>query len=222
MRFTRRRGELLSESRPSAPAPPPSPSTPPKGWPQPVDATDSRLHRRICMPRGPRWRWTPAAELNALWVRWKAGDTFDAMGQAFGCSLFTSYDLIRRSGGVPPCPRRRSPRVLSTLEREEISRALAGARGPGVAARDRAAARACAVDDQSRDSTAWRSDPLSRDHGRRPSVAAGASAQAVPPGDASPLVSRRRGEAAGRLGTAADRGLAREHLSHRADDARLA
>jgi IS30 family transposase len=76
------------------------------------------------MPRGPRWRWTPA-ELNALWVRWKAGDTFDAMGQAFGCSLFTSYDLIRRSGGVPPRPRRRSPRVLSTQEREEISRALA-------------------------------------------------------------------------------------------------
>jgi IS30 family transposase len=76
------------------------------------------------MPRGPRWRWTPA-ELNALWARWKAGDTFDAMGQAFGCSLFTIYDLIRRSGGVPPCPRRRSPRVLSTPEREEISRALA-------------------------------------------------------------------------------------------------
>ncbi len=76
------------------------------------------------MPRGPRWRWTPA-ELNALWVCWKAGDTFDAMGQAFGCSLFTIYDLIRRSGGVPPRPRRRSPRVLSTPEREEISRALA-------------------------------------------------------------------------------------------------
>ncbi len=76
------------------------------------------------MPRGPRWRWTPA-ELNALWARWKAGDTFDAMGQAFGCSLFTIYDLIRRSGGVPPRPRRRSPRVLSTQEREEISRALA-------------------------------------------------------------------------------------------------
>ena len=76
------------------------------------------------MPRESRWRWTPA-ELNALWARWKAGDTFDAMGQAFGCSLFTIYDLIRRSGGVPPRPRRRSPRVLSTEEREEISRALA-------------------------------------------------------------------------------------------------
>ena len=75
------------------------------------------------MPRESRWRWTPA-ELNALWARWKAGDTFDA-GQAFGCSLFTIYDLIRRSGGVPPRPRRRSPRVLSTEEREEISRALA-------------------------------------------------------------------------------------------------
>lgn len=76
------------------------------------------------MPQDRRWRWTPA-ELNALWARWKAGDTFDAMGQAFGCSLFTIYDLIRRSGGVPPRPRRRSPRVLSTPEREEISRALA-------------------------------------------------------------------------------------------------
>ena len=76
------------------------------------------------MPRGPGWQRTPA-ELNAIWARWKAGDTFDAMGQAFGCSLFTIYDLIRRSGGVPPRPRRRSPRVLSTQEREEISRALA-------------------------------------------------------------------------------------------------
>jgi len=76
------------------------------------------------MPRGPGWQRTPA-ELNAIWARWKAGDTFDAMGQAFGCSLFTIYDLIRRSGGVPPRPRRRSPRVLSTREREEISRALA-------------------------------------------------------------------------------------------------
>jgi len=76
------------------------------------------------MPRGPGWQRTPA-QLNAIWARWKAGDTFDAMGQAFGCSLFTIYDLIRRSGGVPPRPRRRSPRVLSTQEREEISRALA-------------------------------------------------------------------------------------------------
>jgi IS30 family transposase len=76
------------------------------------------------MPRGPGGQRTPA-ELNAIWARWKAGDTFDAMGQAFGCSLFTIYDLIRRSGGVPPRPRRRSPRVLSTQEREEISRALA-------------------------------------------------------------------------------------------------
>jgi IS30 family transposase len=76
------------------------------------------------MPRGPGWQRTPA-ELNAMWARWKAGDTFDAMGQAFGCSLFTIYDLIRRSGGVPPRPRRRSPRVLSTQEREETSRALA-------------------------------------------------------------------------------------------------
>jgi IS30 family transposase len=67
---------------------------------------------------------TPA-QLNAIWARWKAGDTFDAMGQAFGCSMFTIYDLIRRSGGVPPRPRRRSPRVLSTAVREEISRALA-------------------------------------------------------------------------------------------------
>jgi IS30 family transposase len=76
------------------------------------------------MPRGPGGPRTPA-QLNAIWARWKAGDTFDAMGEAFGCSLFTIYDLIRRSGGVPPRPRRRSPRVLSTQEREEISRALA-------------------------------------------------------------------------------------------------
>src|SRR5215204_6208007 len=93
-------------------------------WSQLVDATDSRLHGESGMPRGPGWQRTPA-ELNAIWARWKAGDTFDAMGQAFGCSLFTIYDLIRRSGGVPPRPRRRSPRVLSTPEREEISRALA-------------------------------------------------------------------------------------------------
>src|SRR6185436_14712013 len=138
-----------------------------------------------------------------------------------GLWLLLVYDLCPPAavrGRAPATP----PAIAARAEYAGAGRDLAGARGSGVAARDGAAAGPCAVDDQSRDSTAWGIDPLSREHGRPPRVAAGASAQAVPTGDAAPLVSRRRDEAAGGLGAAADCGVAHERLSHRADDARLA
>jgi len=72
----------------------------------------------------------------AVWLRWKRGETTREIGQALGRQWWTAYHVISYSGGYKPACRRRSPRVLSLAEREEISRGLAeGAPVRAVAAR---------------------------------------------------------------------------------------
>jgi IS30 family transposase len=75
------------------------------------------------MPRGYQ-RLSPA-EIDALWIRMRAGQAAKPTARALGLPTSTVRDYLRRCGGIRPAPRRRSPGRLSFAEREEISRGLA-------------------------------------------------------------------------------------------------
>jgi IS30 family transposase len=60
-----------------------------------------------------------------LWRRWKAGQSLHEIGRAFGKEHASIRCLVARHGGIVPAVRRRSRRVLTVVEREDISRGLA-------------------------------------------------------------------------------------------------
>ena len=60
-----------------------------------------------------------------LWRRWKAGESLSEIGRALGRQAGSIHGVVAANGGYVPAPRRRSARVLSLAEREEISRGLA-------------------------------------------------------------------------------------------------
>ena len=64
-------------------------------------------------------------ERNEIWTGWQAGLSATDLSHRLGRYVGTVGLEIRRHGGMAPYPRRRSPRTLSTSEREEISRGLA-------------------------------------------------------------------------------------------------
>jgi IS30 family transposase len=61
-----------------------------------------------------------------MWDRWKAGQSFQAIGRALGKDHVVIQLLLARHGGIAPAARRRSRRVLTLAEREDISRGIAG------------------------------------------------------------------------------------------------
>ena len=76
-----------------------------------------------------RYKQFTASELEILWSRWKGGESNLQIAEALGFPRSSVWYQIRRRGGMPPQPRRRSERALSLREREEISRGLATAEG---------------------------------------------------------------------------------------------
>jgi IS30 family transposase len=60
-----------------------------------------------------------------VWRRWKAGESLHAIGRALGKDHVVVHLLLKRHGGIAPIPRRRSPRMLTLAEREDISRGIA-------------------------------------------------------------------------------------------------
>ena len=60
-----------------------------------------------------------------VWRRWKAGESLHAIGRTLGKDHVVVHLLLKRHGGIAPVPRRRSPRVLTLAEREDISRGIA-------------------------------------------------------------------------------------------------
>jgi IS30 family transposase len=60
-----------------------------------------------------------------LWSRWKAGESLSEIGRALGKQPGSIHGVVAANGGYVPAVRRRSPRVLTISEREEISRGLA-------------------------------------------------------------------------------------------------
>ena len=71
-----------------------------------------------------RWKLSLAQRAD-MWNRWKAGQSLHAIGRALGKEHNVIYCLLARHGGIAPPVRRRSPRVLTLAEREDISRGIA-------------------------------------------------------------------------------------------------
>src|SRR5258707_8782372 len=95
--------------------------------PQPVDATPSGINllsKLVFMTQGKRFGLS-AVQKSDMWCRWKAGQSLHEIGRAFGKSHSSIRCLVSRHGGIVPAVRRRSGRVLTAVEREDISRGVA-------------------------------------------------------------------------------------------------
>ena len=65
------------------------------------------------------------AEVDEVWRRWRSGQAVKVLAREMRRNPSTVRDLLKRTGGVRPVPRRRWELRLSLGEREEISRGLA-------------------------------------------------------------------------------------------------
>jgi transposase, IS30 family len=72
-----------------------------------------------------RRRTFSAAESAEVWDRWQRGEGLKLIGRVFGRSSGSIFQHLKPHGGIRPVPRRRSRRVLSLADREEISRGVA-------------------------------------------------------------------------------------------------
>ena len=72
-----------------------------------------------------RRRMFTATESAEVWDRWQRGEGLNLIGRVFGRSSGAIFEHLRPHGGIRPVPRRRSRRMLSIDEREEISRGVA-------------------------------------------------------------------------------------------------
>ena len=75
---------------------------------------------------GVRWSRMSWSEKNELWGRWHRGESLRDIAQALRRAPSVVYVAVEAQGGIAPRPRRRSQLALTTTEREEISRQLAG------------------------------------------------------------------------------------------------
>src|SRR5258708_32884872 len=66
-----------------------------------------------------------AVQKSELWGRWKAGQSLHEIGRAFDKSHSSIRCVVSLHGGFIPAVRRRSLRVLTLPEREDISRGIA-------------------------------------------------------------------------------------------------
>src|SRR5262245_27868063 len=72
-----------------------------------------------------RGRGLSVAQKAELWDRWKSGQSLSDIGRALGSRPSSIHWVLSGDGGIAPRARSRSSRVLSTQDREEISRGLA-------------------------------------------------------------------------------------------------
>ena len=70
-----------------------------------------------------------------MWNRWKAGQSLNEIGRALGKDHVVVHFVLARHGGIAPPARRRSRRVLTLAEREDISRGIASGCAMRVIAR---------------------------------------------------------------------------------------
>jgi hypothetical protein len=59
-----------------------------------------------------------------LWQRWKDGESLSDIGRSLGKHAASIHAIVRPHGGIMPMVRKRSARVLTLAEREEISRGI--------------------------------------------------------------------------------------------------
>src|ERR1700721_1717977 len=94
---------------------------------QTVDATPSGINlflKVVFMKPGKRFGLSAEQKVD-VWRRWKAEQAVHEIGRAFGKEHSSIRCLVARHGGIVPAVRRRSRRVLTAVEREDISRGLA-------------------------------------------------------------------------------------------------
>ena len=72
-----------------------------------------------------RRRMFTASESAEVWDRWQRGEGLNFIGRVFGKTSSAIFAHLKPHGGIRPVPRRRSRRVLSLDDREEISRGVA-------------------------------------------------------------------------------------------------
>ena len=77
------------------------------------------------MARSRRRRMFTATESAEVWDRWRRGEGLKLIGRVFGRTSSAIFQHLKPHGGIRPAPRRRSRRMLSFDEREEISRGIA-------------------------------------------------------------------------------------------------
>ena len=65
------------------------------------------------------------AEVEEVWRRWRSGQAVKVLSREMRRNPSTVRDLLKRTGGIRPVPRRRWELRLDLSEREEISRGLA-------------------------------------------------------------------------------------------------
>lgn len=70
-----------------------------------------------------------------IWDRWQRGESMSSIGRRFDRASSSVFSVLSPTGGIRPVERRRSNRVLSLSEREEISRGLSACRSLRVIAR---------------------------------------------------------------------------------------
>jgi IS30 family transposase len=67
------------------------------------------------------------AQKSLMWDRWQQGESMHQIASLFDRHHSSVRSILAEYGGIRPPVRRRSPRVLSLADREEISRGLAAA-----------------------------------------------------------------------------------------------
>src|ERR1700674_1010732 len=66
-----------------------------------------------------------AMQRSDMWSRWRAGQSLNRIGRAFGKSHVSIHFMLSQHGGIVPAIRRRSLVTLTLAEREGISRGIA-------------------------------------------------------------------------------------------------
>jgi IS30 family transposase len=81
-------------------------------------------------------RGLSAEQKSELWKRWKSGQSLNEIGRALGKDHVVVHLVLAGHGGIAPPTRRRSRRVLTLAEREDISRAIASGCSLRIVAQD--------------------------------------------------------------------------------------
>ena len=127
-------------------------------------------------------RGLSAEQKAELWKRWKAGQSLNEIGRALGKDHVVVHFVLSRHGGIAPPTRRRSRRVLTLAEREDISRGIASGCAMRVIARTRSAS--LSLHHQSGDHPPWWAHAVSRQRSRSAGLGVSRAAQAVLAGHA--------------------------------------
>jgi IS30 family transposase len=94
------------------------------------------------MNHAKRWKLSSTQRAD-MWSRWKAGQSLHEIGRALGKNHVVIQFILARHGGIALAGRRRSRRVLTLAEREDISRGIAG--GCSLRAIAQGLSRACST-----------------------------------------------------------------------------